>query len=159
MSASFNPVRSIISVLPNAVMVAQLSYNVISTTFKHHILLSGDGFWFMLTEFYKSNFTLTCNLPCESAVYKFNLPSDVPVRVVTMHTWVDCGHVNYDKNNDITSPKVNPTAPWNHQGSLEHNLEPTYVLFELKIKLFEMGTCGIQHSIKIVQWKALYKND
>ena len=34
------------------------------------------------------------------------------------------GHVEYDKNNDITSLKVNATAPWSCRGPSEHNLEP-----------------------------------
>ena len=37
------------------------------------------------------------------------------------------GHVEYDKNNDITCQKVTTTAPWSHRGSLEHNIEPSHV--------------------------------
>ena len=44
---------------------------------------------------------------CESAVFQINQPSDFAVRVVTMHTLLYSGHVRYDKNNDIMSPKVN----------------------------------------------------
>ena len=39
-------------------------------------------------------------------------------------TLVYSGHVENDKNNDITSSKVNTTAPWSHRGPLKHNLEP-----------------------------------
>ena len=37
-AACFNHMTSIISVLPNAFMVPQLSYNAISTTFNHQML-------------------------------------------------------------------------------------------------------------------------
>ena len=36
--SAFNHVKSIISVLPNAVTVHHLNYNTISTTFSHQIL-------------------------------------------------------------------------------------------------------------------------
>ena len=61
---------------------------------------------------------------CESAVFQINQPSDFAVRVVTMHTLLYSGHVRYDKNNDIMSPKVNTAAPWSHRDPVEHILEP-----------------------------------
>ena len=39
------------------------------------------------------------------------------VRVVTMDTIVNSGPVEYDKNNDIMSTKVNTAAPWSHTPS------------------------------------------
>ena len=79
----------------------------------------------MLTEFQKSYFILKSKSPCESAVSQFNLATtEFTVRVVAMHTLVYSGHVEYDKDNDTMSPKVNTAAPWSHGGSLEHNVEP-----------------------------------
>ena len=68
----------------------------------------------MLTEFQKSYFILKGNSPCESAVSQFNLSTDFAITVVTMHTLVYSSHVAYDKNNDLTSAKVNTAAPWSH---------------------------------------------
>ena len=45
-----------------------------------------------------------------------------------MHTLVDSSHVEYDKNNDMTSPKVNTDAPWSYRGTLEDNLGSVNIL-------------------------------
>ena len=62
----------------------------------------------MLIAFEKPYYILIYNSICESAVTvsQFNLPTDVAVSVVTMYTLVYSGHVGYNKNNDITSLKV-----------------------------------------------------
>ena len=74
---------------------------------------------------------------CESAVSQVNLLADLCVQAVTMHTFVYSSHIEDDKNNDITSPKVNTAASWSHRGSLEHNLEPA----DGQISLFGVSYC------------------
>ena len=85
----------------------------------------------MLTEFYKSLVFFICNSSCESVVFQFNLPTGFAMRVVTMHTLVYSSHADYDKDNDITNPKANTSAPWSHRSPLEHNLEPDCKLLYL----------------------------
>ena len=69
---------------------------------------------------------MICNFPWEAAVSQFNLPTDVAVNIVTMHTLLYSGLDDYDTNNDIISTKVSSTAPWSGTGFFEHNLEPGY---------------------------------
>ena len=64
----------------------------------------------MLTKVQKSYYIFICNPPCESAVSQVNLPTDFAVKVGTVNTLILGGHVEYDKNNDITSIKVNTVA-------------------------------------------------
>ena len=40
-----------------------------------------------------------------------------------MHTLLYSSHIEYYKNNDITSTKINTAAPWSHGDPLKHNLE------------------------------------
>ena len=68
------------------------------------------------------------NSPFESIVSHFNLPTDVGVSVVTMHTLVYSSHVKYDKDNEISSLKVNTVALWSHRGLLGAQREPDYQL-------------------------------
>ena len=58
----------------------------------------------------------------------FNLLTNFAVKVVTIHILLYRGYVEYDKNNDIKSPKVNTAVPWRHSGTVENNLEPFNML-------------------------------
>ena len=55
---------------------------------------------------------MVCNSPCESEVSQFNLPTDVAVKAVEIHS---------------LSTKIHTAAPWHHRGPLEHNHEPSIV--------------------------------
>ena len=41
-------------------------------------------------------YNLLYNSPCESAVSQFNVPTDFAVKVVTMHTLLYGGNIEYD---------------------------------------------------------------
>ena len=70
---------------------------------------------------------LICNLRCESAVSQFNLPTDIAVRDLTMHTYIyiyTAAMLNMIFKNDIKSLTIITAAPWSHRSPLESNLEP-----------------------------------
>ena len=126
-TACFNDARSIISVPLNAVMAPQLHYNAISTTFNHQIL-SNMAMHFDLCWQNSRHITLfwytTHHRSCESAISQINLPTDFAVQHCYNSYIKYICHVGYHKNNYITSPKENTTAPWSHSSPMEHNLEP-----------------------------------
>ena len=131
-TACFNQARSIL--MTECSHSASIEVNAISTTFNHQILhnMSIDFILCWQNSRRLLHFFI-CSSPCKPAVSQFNLPTDFAVKVVTTRTLLQGGCVEYDKNNNITSTKVNTTAHWSyraiaarwsHRGALEHNREP-----------------------------------
>ena len=124
-TAWFHHVRPMICVRPNAVTVPQLSY----TTCNYQILCN------MVLNF------SCCPQSSRNVILFWNATHLVNLQFlnsicqqILLSKLLQCnilaeGHVEYDKSNDIMSPKVNPAS--SHNGPLEHNLQPGKVCWQL----------------------------